>query len=66
MYLGVMGWIGSLLTVRGVQLVTQLRHQAKPEVKPIAPTTLKTPIPKTSGIRKAEKTGKIRKVKAAK
>lgn len=65
MYLGVMGWIGSVLTIRGVQLVTQLRV-SKPEVKPIAPTTLKTEIPKTSGIRKAEKTGKIRKVKAAK
>ena len=66
MYLGVMGWIGSVLTIRGVQLVTQLRREAKPEVKPIAPITLKTPIPKTSGIRKAEKPGKIRKVKAAK
>ena len=66
MYLGVMGWIGSVLTVRGVQLVTQLKREAKPEVKPIAPTTLKTPIPKTTGIRKAEKTGKIRKSKAAK
>ena len=65
MYLGVMGWIGSVLTIRGVQLVTQLRV-SKPEVKPIAPTTLKTEIPKSSGIRKAEKPGKIRKVKAAK
>ncbi len=66
MYLGVMGWIGSVLTIRGVQLVTQLKREAKPEVKPMAPTTLETPIPKTTGIRKAEKTGKIRKVKAAK
>jgi len=66
MYLGVMGWIGSVLTIRGVQLVTQPKREAKPEVKLIAPTTSKTPIPKTTGIRKAEKTGKIRKVKAAK
>ena len=67
MYLGVMGWIGSMLTIRGVQLVTQLKREAKPEIKPIAPTTLKTPIPMTTGIQKTEKTGKIRKeVKAAK
>jgi hypothetical protein len=66
MYLGVMGWIGSVLTIRGVQLVTQLKHEAKPEIKPIAPTTLKTPIPKTTGIQNTKKTGKIRKTKAAK
>ena len=66
MYLGVMGWIGSLLSIRGVQLVTQLKHEAKPEVKPTTPPTLKTPIPQTNPTLKAEKTGKIRKVKAAK
>jgi len=66
MYLGVMGWIGSLLTIRGLHLVTQLKREAKPEVEPIASTTLKTSIPKTTKIRKAEKTGKIRKAKAAK
>ena len=66
MYLGVMGWIGSVLTVRGVQLVTQLKSEAKPEIKPMAPTTLNTPIPKATRTRKAEKTGKIKKVKAAK
>jgi len=66
MYLGVMGWIGSLLTIRGVQLVTQLKREVKPEIKPIAPATLKTPTPMTTGIQKTEKTGKIRKeVKAA-
>jgi hypothetical protein len=31
MYLGVMGWIGSGLTARGVQLVTQLKRLARPE-----------------------------------
>ena len=66
MYLGVMGWIGSVLTIRGVQLVTQLKREAKPEIKPIATTTMETPIPKTPSTVKAEKTGKIRKVKAAK
>jgi hypothetical protein len=66
MYLGIMGWIGSLLTIRGVQLVTQLKHEAKPEIKPIAPATMKTPPPEAAGIRKASKTGKIRKAKATK
>ncbi len=66
MYLGIMGWIGSLLTIRGVQLVTQLKHEAKPEIKPIPPASMKTPIPKTTGIGKANKTGKIRKAKATK
>lgn len=66
MYLGIMGWIGSLLTIRGVQLVTQLRHEAKPEIKPIAPATIETPVPMTTGIGKANKAGKIRKAKATK
>jgi len=65
MYLGVMGWIGSLLTVRGVQLVTQLKREAKPEITPVAPTTLKTSVPTTTGISKTKKAEKIRKVKAA-
>ncbi len=66
MYLGIMGWIGSLLTIRGVQLVTQLKREVKPEIKPVAPATMKTPVPETTGIRKASKTGKIRKAKATK
>ena len=66
MYLGIMGWIGSVLTIRGVQLVTQPKREAKPEVKPIAPETLKAPTPKTTGARKVGKTGKIRKAKPAK
>ena len=66
MYLGVMGWIGSLLTIRGVQLVTQLKREVKPEIKAITPTTtLKTPVLATTEAQKAEKTGKIRKVKVA-
>jgi len=33
MYLGVMGWIGSGLTARGVQLVTQLKRLATTEIQ---------------------------------
>jgi len=29
MYLGIMGWIGSILTIRGIKLLTQLKHKAK-------------------------------------
>ncbi len=66
MYLGIMGWIGSLLTIRGVQLVTQIRREIRPEVKAIAPTTMETPIPRTTGLQKIKKTRKIRRAKAAK
>ena len=70
MYLGIMGWIGSLLTIRGVQLVTQLRRgvrtEVRPEVKPIVPETVQAPMPKTTGTLKTKKTGKIRKTKLAK
>lgn len=51
MYLGIMGWIGSMLTVRGIPLVTY-RHipvvasatttEAKPEV-PLRPQTIEQP-----------------------
>jgi hypothetical protein len=38
MYLGVMGWIGSGLTARGVQLVTQLKRLATAEIhSPVHP-----------------------------
>jgi len=67
MYLGVMGWIGSILTIRGVQLVTQIKYEAKPEikpeVKPIVSGTPKAPKHKTAG---SPKTGKVRKVKSVK
>jgi len=40
MYLGIMGWIGSLLTARGIQLITQLKREAKaPEEKCLPITT---------------------------
>ncbi len=32
-YLGIMGWIGSILTIRGVNILTQLRLAAKEEAK---------------------------------
>jgi len=32
-YLGIMGWIGSILTIRGVQLLSAPRPEAKAEVK---------------------------------
>jgi len=35
-YLGIMGWIGSILTIRGVHFFSQIRHEAKAEVKPEA------------------------------
>jgi hypothetical protein len=78
MYLGVMGWIGSVLTIRGVQLVTQLKRAVKPEIKPeikpaakpTAPKNVK-PVktskkPKATKISKAgktEKTGKAERVR---
>lgn len=62
MYLGVMGWIGSVLTIRGVQLVTQFARHEKPEVNIAATTPLKTPTPKT----RVQRSEKLRKVKAAK
>ncbi len=33
MYLGIMGWIGSIVTIRGVQLLTSPKWKASPEVK---------------------------------
>jgi len=36
MYLGIMGWIGSILTIRGVQLLSVPRVEVKPEAKPEA------------------------------
>jgi len=70
MYLGIMGWIGSLLTIRGVQLVTQLKRgiktEVEPEIKSIVPETVEAPKPKTTRPLKAKKTGKIRKSKLVK
>ena len=32
-YLGIMGWIGSIITIRGVQLLTSPKWKATPEAK---------------------------------
>jgi len=40
MYLGIMGWIGSIVTIRGVQLLTSPKSEVKaetvPKVEPVA------------------------------
>ncbi|HDQ05412.1 MAG TPA: hypothetical protein ENN36_01655 [Candidatus Bathyarchaeota archaeon] len=41
MYLGVMGWIGSGLTARGVQLVTQLKRLDSLELQSTTTTDVK-------------------------
>ena len=56
MYLGVMGWIGSGLTSRGVHLVTQLKRLATPEIRSRPPPTAKPVEPIEAEERK--KTGK--------
>ena len=38
MFLGVMGWISSIITMRGVQLLTQLKRIAKIEPHSMTPT----------------------------
>jgi len=55
MYLGIMGWIGSTVTIRGVQLLTSPKPEVKPEavpkVEPVAksPTSSEQPSAKTKG-----------------
>lgn len=47
MFLGVMGWISSILTTRGVQLLTQLRRVTRnPEVQTMTPEVEKSIEPK--------------------
>ncbi len=47
MFLGVMGWISSILTTRGVQLLTQLRRiTPNPEVQTMTPEVEKSIEPK--------------------
>jgi len=45
MYLGIMGWIGSIVTIRGVQLLTSPKWKATPEVKA-------EPVPKVKSVTK--------------
>jgi peptidoglycan biosynthesis protein MviN/MurJ (putative lipid II flippase) len=56
MFLGVMGWISSILTARGVQLITQLRRIANHEAQLITPAFEKVVGPTESKkIRKSRK-----------
>jgi len=57
MFLGVMGWISSILTTRGVQLLTQLRRVTpNPEVQSMTPEAEKSIEPKqTKKTRKESK-----------
>jgi hypothetical protein len=57
MYLGVMGWIGTGLTTRGVQLVTQLKRLERQEYQSRTPPTVKHSEPT-----RAEETKKTDKV----
>ena len=41
MFLAVMGWIGSIITIRGVQLLTQIGRETKHETKTETQTTIK-------------------------
>jgi hypothetical protein len=56
MFLGVMGWISSILTARGVQLLTQLRRITNPEVQSITPK-----VEKSMELTQARKTRKTSK-----
>src|SRR4030042_4960566 len=57
MYLGVMGWIGSLLTVRGVTIYSQTRQM------PIVPAEMTTSPEKTVKEEVKEETKTVPKVK---
>ena len=56
MFLGVMGWIGAILTARGVQLLTQLKRLANFEVQSTTPAVEK--IVESTKAKKTRKTGK--------
>jgi outer membrane biosynthesis protein TonB len=54
MYLGIMGWIGSLLTLRGIPLVTHTRTQVSQPTQSPAPTAIAR-VPETKPLKKEEK-----------
>jgi hypothetical protein len=56
MYLGIMGWIGTGLTTRGVHLLTQLKRLETPEFRTRTPPTCK-PVESSS----AQETKKVDK-----
>ena len=55
MYLGIMGWIGSIVTIRGVQLLTSPKPETVPKVEPV------TKSPKSSRQHSAKTKGKKNK-----
>jgi len=56
MYLGIMGWIGSGLTSRGVHLITQLKRLATPELRPKVPQAVSPVEPiEAEGTKKSDK-----------
>jgi hypothetical protein len=55
MYLGIMGWIGSLLTLRGIPLVTHTKTQVSQPSQSTAPTPV-TRAAETKPYKKEEKT----------
>jgi len=52
MYLGIMGWIGSIMTIRGIQLLTQLKHEAKAQEERSSTTTTNIEVTKAPEIPK--------------
>ena len=59
-YLGIMGWIGSILTIRGVHFFSQIKHEAKAEVKPEAQIPAQ-PSPKPTDKSFAQSVAQIKK-----
>lgn len=58
MYLGIMGWIGSIVTIRGVQLLTQPKLEAKPEtLLATKPEVKRAKSPRRSSAKKKGKKG---------
>jgi len=66
LYLGIMGWIGSILTIRAVQLLKREKEtmstqpQVKSDVKQPAPQT-STKVETKSEVKEAQKTGSSEK-----
>ncbi len=58
LYLGIMGWIGSILTRRGVQTVTFEREVTKEKAKPTTPTKPTVEAEKETKNKEAEKEAK--------
>jgi len=63
MYLGIMGWIGSIVTIRGVQLLTSPKWKAPPEVKEeqvpkVKPVTKKSSVTRQSSTKAKGKKNK--------